>query len=109
MAFQAVSAGWLRPCRKCAGCKPAPRDRLDAYPPSRGFFALRRSDFLQNLDNASAAFDGIVEMKNEMRRIFHGDVTGKLSLQCCTMRREFVQHTFSDVRSKDAHKYVRVF
>jgi hypothetical protein len=64
--------------------------------------------FLQNLDDASAALDGIVEMKNEMWRVFHGDVPGKLSLQCCTMRRELAQHTLSAVRSKDAHKHMRI-
>jgi hypothetical protein len=48
---------------------------------------VRRFDFLQNLDDASAALVGIVEMKNEMWRVFDGDVTGKLSLQCCAMRR----------------------
>src|SRR6266536_3501662 len=47
------------------------------------------ADFLENLDDASAALDGIVEMKSEMWRIFHGDVPGKFSLQCRAMGREF--------------------
>ena len=36
-------------------------------------FLRRRFDFLQDLENARAAFDRIIEMKNEMRRVFQND------------------------------------
>ena len=60
-------------------------------------FAVECFNFLQNLDDAGAALNGIVEMKNEMWRIFHSDMPGKLRLQCHTMGREFVQNTLSAV------------
>src|SRR5213075_2900223 len=70
--------------------------------------AAWRFDLLQNFNDAGAAFDGIIEMKNEMRRVFHSDMTGQLSLQSCTMRREFAYDTLTEIRSKNADKYMRI-
>jgi hypothetical protein len=49
-------------------------------------FARRRFDFLENLDHAGAALDGIVEVKNQLRRVFQDDVTRELRLQGDAMR-----------------------
>src|SRR5205823_14682298 len=70
--------------------------------------AAWRFDLLQNFNDAGAAFDGIIEMKNEMRRVFHSDMTGQLSLQSCTMRRELAYDTLAEIRSKNADKYMRI-
>ena len=48
-----------------------------------------RFDFLQDLDDACAAFDRIIEMKNEMRRVFQNDVFRQLGLQSGAVRFEF--------------------
>ena len=49
----------------------------------------RRFDFLQDFDHACAAFDRIVEVKNEMRRVFQNDVAREVSLQNGTVLFEF--------------------
>src|SRR6266853_76005 len=70
--------------------------------------AAGRFDLLQNLNDAGAAFDGIIEMKNQMRRVFYSHMTGKLSLQGCTMRREFAHDILAEIRSKNADKHMRI-
>ncbi len=49
----------------------------------RPFVSRRWSefDFLQDLEDARAALDRIIEMKNEMRRVFQNDVFGELGLE----------------------------
>src|SRR5438309_3726245 len=82
--------------------------RIWIEPHSPGITA-RCFDLLQNLDDASSAFNGIVEMKGEMRCVFHSDVTGQLSLQCRTLRFEFGNHARSGFRSKHTDKDVCIF
>ena len=59
--------------------------------------AAGRFDFLQNLKDARAAFDRIVEMKNKMRCVFQNNVAGEFSLQCGTMRFQFINHARAGV------------
>src|SRR6266567_4047269 len=82
--------------------------RIWIEPRSPGI-AAKCFDLLQNLDDASAAFNGIVEMKSEMRRVFHSDVTSQLSLQRGTLRFEFGNHARAGFRSKDTDKDVCIF
>src|SRR5882724_8376097 len=71
--------------------------------------AARRFDLLQNLDDANSAFNGIVEMKSEMGCVFHSDATGQLSLQCGSLRFEFINHARTGFRSKNTDKDVCIF
>jgi len=66
-------------------------------------------DLLQNLDYASPALDGIVEMKNEMRSVFQNDAARQLSLQCRTMRLQFINDARAIGRSENTNKDVRIF
>ena len=43
--------------------------------------AVAFADVVQNFEHARTAFDRLVEMKNEMRRVFQHDVPGQLGLQ----------------------------
>ncbi len=43
--------------------------------------AVAFAEVVQNFKHARTAFDGLVEVKNEMRRIFQYDVTGQFRLQ----------------------------
>src|SRR5438874_1026099 len=82
--------------------------RIWIEPHSLGI-AARRLDLLQNLDDASSAFNGIVEMKSQMRRVFHSDMTSQLSLQCGSLRFEFINHARAMFRSKNTDKDVCIF
>src|SRR5260370_18631943 len=86
-----------------ASAVPGRFRRIWIEPRSLGI-AARRFDLLQNLDDASSAFNGIVEMKSEMRRVFHTDATGQLSLQCGSLRFEFINHARAGFRSKNTDK-----
>ena len=50
---------------------------------------------LQNLKNAYAAFDRIVEVKDEVRRVFQDHVTGEFSLQRGAMGFQFFNYTLA--------------
>ena len=56
------------------------------------FGAGRRFDFLQNFEDARAALDRIVEMKNEMRRVFQDDVSRQVGLERGSIRFQLREH-----------------
>ena len=66
-------------------------------------------DILQNLKDARTAFNGIVEVKNQVRRIFQNDVTRQFSLQGRTMRFQFIDHARPRCRAENAYENVRAF
>ena len=63
-------------------------------------------EILQNLKDARAALDGIVDVKNQMRRVFQNDVARQFSLQYGTMRFQLIDHARTGCRSKNAYENV---
>ena len=65
-------------------------------------------DLLQNFNDARAARDRLIEVKNQMRREFHGHATREFGLKGNTMLFEPRHYLFRFLRSKDADKNVRI-
>src|SRR5437899_9056907 len=69
--------------------------------------AVAFAEVVQNFKYACTAFDGLVEVENEMRRVFQHDVPGQCRLQRRPMRLQFVDHAFAIVGAETAHENVR--
>src|SRR4029077_19251691 len=69
--------------------------------------AVTFAEVVQNLKHTRTAFDGLVEMKNEMRRVFQYDVPGQFRLQGRPMRLQLVDYIFAIIRAEGAHENVR--
>ena len=71
-------------------------------------FAFRRFEFAHDFDNAGAALDGIVQMKDKMWRVFQHDVAGQLGLQRRALRLQLVHNRATIFRAEHTNKDVRV-
>src|SRR6476469_9108107 len=69
--------------------------------------AVACAEVVQELKHARAACDGLVEVKNEMRRVFQYDVAGQFRLQRRPMRLQLVDYPFSIIGAEGAHENVR--
>src|SRR5215471_18756160 len=61
-------------------------------------------DVVQNFKYACTAFDGLVEVENEMRRVFQHDVPGQRRLQRWPMRLQLVDHALAITGAESAHE-----
>src|SRR5689334_16974491 len=70
---------------------------------------LRRFEFLHDLNDSSATLDGVVEMKNQMRRVFQYDVTRQFRLQRDTVILQLGHYLAGTFLPKNAHEHVSIF
>src|SRR6478752_6986670 len=66
--------------------------------------AVAFADVVQNFKHARTAFDGLVEMKNEMRRVFQHNVPGQFRLQRRTIRLQFADYAVAIDDPESAHE-----
>jgi len=70
-------------------------------------FAVVFSEIVQNFKHAGTAFEGLVEMKNQMGCIFQHHMAREFSLQRGTMRFQFVDDARASFGAKGAYENVR--
>jgi hypothetical protein len=70
-------------------------------------FAVVFSEIVQNFKHARTAFDGLVEMKDQMGGIFQHDMPREFSLERGAMRFQFVYHAGASFGAKSADENVR--
>ena len=80
-------------------CRPWLQDSL--------VFAVVFSEIVQNFKHARTAFDGLVEMKDQMGGIFQHHMPRELSLERGAMRFQLVYHALASFGAKSADENAR--
>ena len=69
--------------------------------------AVAFAEVIQNFKHARTAFDGLVVVKDEMRRVFQHHVSGQFRLERRAVRFQFVDYAAAIVGAECAYENVR--